>query len=281
MKNNLFLRSSQSFYYLLPLLFLFTFAGCETEEMVAPNTSDLTSESLTAKKATSEKLKTFYGPAQHVGNGVARAFVEMNRDGTPETIGVRISEKGLEKLPGADPAGHGPTYTLRIPNQTAGLPFDHIDLNYNPQGHPAPGIYTFEHFDFHFYMISVAQKMQLTDRTTALLVPAESLWPDGYYPDPEFVPMMGLHWADPTGTEFTNPGSFTKTFIYGSYDAEFIFYEPMITVAHLESKVSSTNPFPPLKEFGEAAYYPTSYSIDFDAQRKEYVISLGDMVWRD
>lgn len=281
MKKNLYLRSSQSFYYLLTLTFLFVFAGCETEEMAVPDSSSLSSESLTAKKANSEKLKSFYGPAQHVGNGVVRAFVEMNRDGTPETIGVRISEKALKNLPEADMAGHGPTYTLRIPNQAEGLAFDHIDLNYNPVGHPAPGIYTLEHFDFHFYMISVEEKMELTNSILGLRLPEPSLWPDGYFPDPVFVPFMGTHWANPTGPEFQNPGSFTKTFIYGSYDAEFIFYEPMITVAHLKSKISSTNPFPPLKEFGEAAYYPTSYSINYDAQRKEYVISLGDMVWRD
>ncbi len=281
MKNNNYLRSSQSFTYLLTLLLLFIFAGCETEELASTDASTLSSESLTANLVVSEKLKSFYGPAQHVGNGVVRAFVEMNRDGSPETIGVRISVKALEKLPAGEPGEHGPTYTLRIPNQAEGLPFDHIDLNYNPMGHPPFGFYTFEHFDFHFYMISVEEKMQILDPFVALMVPDGSLWPDGYFPDPEYVPMMGLHWADPTGSEFTSPGSFDKTFIYGSYDAEFIFYEPMITVAHLESMVSSTNPFPPLKEFNEPAYYPSSYSIHYDAQRKEYVVSLGDMVWRD
>lgn len=280
MKKIKHLRSPHNYYYLIPLLFLFILTGCETEEITAPE--DAVSEShLTAKKSVKNKLKTHYGPAQHVGNGVARAFVSMTHDGTPQSIGVRISEKALENLPEADAQGHGPTYTLRIPNQAEDLPFDHIDLNYNPQGHPVPGIYTFEHFDFHFYMISVEQKMEITNPEVALRLPDESLWPDGYIPEQQFVPFMGNHWVDPDGPEFEVPGSFTKTFIYGSYDAEFIFYEPMITVAHLEDRISSTNPFPPLKEFSEPAYYPSTYSIDYDSQRKEYVISLDDMIWRD
>lgn len=280
MKNTKNLRSPLSITYLIPLLFLFIFVGCETEEMIPPE--DSVSEShLTAKKSVEEKIKTHYGPAQHVGNGVARAFVMMTHDGTPQSIGVRISEKGLENLPEADEHGFGPTYTLGIPNQAEDLPFDHIDLNYNPHGHPAPGIYTFEHFDFHFYMISVEQKMTMTDPEVGLLLPDESLWPDNYTSEDEFVPFMGNHWVDFDGTDWTIPGSFTKTFIYGSYDAEFIFYEPMITVAHLQDKIESTNAFPPLKEFAEPGYYPSSYSIEHDSKRKEYVISLGDMIWRD
>lgn len=280
MKQNFIFRSSPIFTYLLSCLFLIILAGCEKEEMTTPDSSVLSSEDLHLRKTTSEKIKTFYGPAQHVGDGVVRAFVEMDRDGNPVTIGVRISEKALENLPEGDAMGHGETYTLRIPNQAENLPFDHIDLNYNPDGHPAPGIYTIEHFDFHFYMISVEEKMMIMDPVKALLKPDASVWPAGYTPDPVFVPMMGLHWSNLAGPEFEVPGSFEKTFIYGSYDAEFIFFEPMITVAHLESKVASTNPFPPLGEFEEPAYYPTSYSIYYDAQRKEYVVSLGDMVWR-
>lgn len=277
MKKLFLFQSAPKLFYLLPLLFLFVLSGCETEEITAPGS--LSSEApITSKKVASEKLKTFYGPARHVGNGVARAYVDMNRDGAPESIGVRISEKALENLPQAMP---GTTYTLRIPNQAAGLPFDHIDLNYNPEGHPHPDIYGFEHFDFHFYMVTEEEKFAMDDPEKGLTYPAKELWPEPFEPEDVFVPYMGTHWVDFGGSEFTSPGSFTKTFIYGSYDASFVFYEPMITVKHLEDKIASTNEFTPLVEVEEAGYYPTSYSIDYDSHRKEYVVSLGDMEWRE
>ena len=52
-------------------------------------------------------------------------------------------------------------------------------------------------------------------------------------------PRMGLHWADAAAPEFSGQ-PFVKTFIYGSYDGAFIFAEPMLTKAYLESKPVAT-----------------------------------------
>lgn len=276
------MRKIKSFYsscpsYLILLLFTFFFGSCETEEITVPE-PPAANQFLPVQKAAFENVRTFYGPAQHVGNGVARAYVNMNKNGTPESIGVRISEKALENLPEVMP---GTTYTLTIPKKAKDLPFDHIDLNYNPEGHPDPEIYGFEHFDFHFYMINQEEKFAMDDQEKGLTFPDEEFWPESYEPEAVFVPYMGTHWVDRSGGEFTDPGSFSKTFIYGSYDASFIFYEPMITIAHLETKEASTNDFPPLTKVEKAAYYPTTYSIGYDSQRKEHVISLENMSWTE
>lgn len=37
-----------------------------------------------------------------------------------------------------------------------------MGLNWEPSGHPTEGVYTIPHFDFHFYMISEEEVMNIT-----------------------------------------------------------------------------------------------------------------------
>ncbi len=48
------------------------------------------------------------------------------------------------------------------------------------------------------------------------------------------VPQMGAHWVDVTSPEL-NGSTFAQTFIYGSYDGQVNFYEPMITLDFLKN----------------------------------------------
>ncbi|GAB2760479.1 DUF5602 domain-containing protein [Actinomadura fibrosa] len=234
-----------------------------------------------AQMDLSEKTSEFYGPAQQLGRGVVRSSVTMSRDGTPQSIGVRISEKSFESLPD-EPV----VLSLQLPQKTAGLPFDHISLNWNPHGHEPENIYGARHFDVHFYMISVEEQMQITDPAKAANLPTGDYVPTGYFIPgaPELVPMMGVHWLSHNAPELPPTfEEFTHTFIYGSYDGEFIFMEPMITVDYLENEADGTSfPFAqPQKYPMEGYYYPTTYSMDYDSQRKEYVVEMGGMVWRE
>jgi hypothetical protein len=98
------------------------------------------------------------------------------------------------------------------------------------------------------------------------------------------VPMMGLHWIDPKTPEL-NGKPFTTTFIVGSWDGRFVFYEPMITKATIESvksapKFTIANPVNQPAAFERPGYHPTQYSISWDAAAKEYRISLDALVKR-
>jgi hypothetical protein len=91
---------------------------------------------------------------------------------------------------------------------------------------------------------------------------------------------MGLHWADPSGPEF-NGQAFGKTFIYGSYDGKFIFAEPMLTKAYLESKPAAiATPVKLPAQYAVSGYQPTSYTVSYDAAAKEYRISLTGLALR-
>jgi hypothetical protein len=72
-----------------------------------------------------------------------------------------------------------------------------------------------------------------------------------------------------------------KTFIYGSYDGAFIFAEPMLTKAYLESKPATVvTPVKLPAQYAASGYQPTSYTVSYDAAAKEYRIALTGLTQR-
>lgn len=277
MKKENFPRMPHYPIYLLPMFVLFIFTSCEKDTLIYPEPEpepepvDLrfNPENLT------DKVNTFYGPAQQMGGGVVQAFVVMTHRGVPQAVGVRFKEKTLDGLP-----HHMEEITLRLPNKARGLYIDHIDFGWNPEGHEPPGVYDIPHFDIHFYFLSENEKMQMTDPVKAELLPPPSYWPYNYVPTPGFVPMMGKHWLNLDSNE-AGGLTFDQTFIYGSYDGKLIFYEPMVTLDYLEMKTSLEFLISQPQNFPETGYYyPTKYSINYDETKKEYTVMLFDMVWR-
>ena len=241
-------------------------------------------------EATAPAVESLYGPTQPLGEGTMRTYVEVE-GGVPVEVGVALSERALEGLP----MGHGPgaivfeghhvmyEYVLDLPADNP-TPFQHVALNWNVGGHEPVGIYDKPHFDFHFNLISDEQRrtIALEDpefEAKAARYPAESYLPTGYAALPGGVPLMGAHWIDPTSPEL-NGAPFSETFIFGTWNGELIFAEPMITKAFLDSRPDFTAEIPVPAEVATPGYYPSSYSIRWDEESKEYRVSLGGMVSR-
>ncbi len=274
MKKVSFQRMPHSSFYLFPLLLIFIFTSCEKDSLIypAPDSVDLR---FNVNNEKPEKNNTFYGPAQKIGNGVVQAFVVMSHSGDPQAVGVRFKEKTLEGLP-----HHPEEITLKLPNKTNGLYIDHIDFGWNPEGHEPPGVYDTPHFDIHLYFISEFEKMQMTDDAMGDVLPPLNYWPYNYVPTPGYVPMMGKHWLNLDSNEAMEL-PFDQTFIYGSYNGELIFYEPMITLDYLQMKTNEEFAIHQPENFPRSGYYyPTKYSINYDETKKEYTVMLFDMVWR-
>lgn len=267
----------------LPVLTLmmvaFFFSSCKKE--ISPTA---TSTALSEQKASQEqKSNTFYGPEVSFGSGEIRSFATITHTGVPLELGVEITANafsGLSTQPGE--------YSFIIPLHQKGqavTPFNHIEVDWNPFGHPPIGIYDAPHFDFHFYKIPVDEQMAIppyTDQTASLFdhYPEPGYIPSGYIPIPGGVPQMGKHWADVTSPEF-NGGTFTKTFIYGTYNGAVTFYEPMITKAYIESTSSSTTAIRQPQYFSSGnTYYPTQYNVYTDPKTGNHYISLSGFVWR-
>src|SRR5262249_8786401 len=87
------------------------------------------------------------------------------------------------------------------------------------------------------------------------------------------VPAMGNHLIDLTGAEF-NKQPFTRSWIYGVYDGKVIFYEEMVTRAHLLSKPNTCTPIKSPKAVATRGYYPTVSCIRHNPATGEHTISM-------
>ncbi len=235
------------------------------------------------------KAGTFYGPSVSFAQGSARAWVQTNAAGAPTALGIAMTDQALSGLPTTAP-GPSPTalmVTLPLPDQAKGHGFDHAELGWNPNGHEPPQLYGTPHFDLHFYMVSSATQMAILPSdpqfaTKAANFPAVSFVPSGYVPPPgpaanNAVPQMGVHWTDTKSPEL-NGQPFTNTFIYGSWDGQFIFLEPMITRAYLLTHPNATQSIPQPANWAVTGAYPTFYAVAYDSTAKEYRFTLGGLV---
>lgn len=223
---------------------------------------------------------TIFGTSTPMANGSGRAYITLDRAGKPSELGVAITEAALVGLPGAITE-----YGFALPAEASATPYKIAAINWQPTGHPPMNIFTVPHFDVHFYTISTSERDAISPvdpqfATKMLRAPSAALIPTGYTPDTQGIPRMGLHWADPTGPEY-NGQPFGKTFIYGSYDGKFIFAEPMLTKAYLESKPAAVvSPVKLPAQYSASGYQPTSYTVSYDAAAKEYRISLSGLTLR-
>ena len=229
------------------------------------------------------------GETKVMGNGVAYSWIKSDEAGNPVSVGVTFTESALEGLPAKKPDNgfDGYEIPLMLPKSdvTAKTAYDHVALDWNPVGHIPPGIYDVPHFDIHFYMTPVADRLNITlegeDMKRCQAKPDAKFLPEGYMYAPESeVKYMGSHWVD-TATPELNGKPFTHTFIYGSYNGNVVFWEPMVTKAFFESKPQLVAPIKQPKEYQRAGlYYPTEYTIHHDPVRREYTVSITGFVKR-
>jgi hypothetical protein len=217
-----------------------------------------------------------YGTPVAVGDGQARSYVLMDQ-GKPLEFGIALSEAALTNLPTAQMMYE---YLLPLP-ATNPTQLKLVELDWNPQGHPPPAVYTVPHFDFHFYSITQAERDAIDPadpdfQTKTANHPAAEFIAPGYAPDPVAVPHMGVHWTDPASPEF-NGQPFTRTFIYGSWDGKPTFMEPMVTTAFLETQPTDTAAVPMASKHEPLGFYPDRYIVSWDGTAKEWRVALGGL----
>lgn len=255
-----------------------------------------------SKESTSPRgPRLVYGAAQTLGDGTARTFITLDNAGQVKSLGVAISETAMNSLPMTPMPGmpSAAMLSLALPTEGAGTGYNHVMLDWNPMGHEPDQVYTHPHFDFHFFQISPSERDQMNPGNPEF--PTKSgIFPDASYVPAGFaaasvlanvpaeaaaVPLMGMHWLDTSSPELQPPPNnhmFTRTFIYGSYNGRFIFVEPMITKAFIETAKTkaegySYNVSVPTK-VATTGSYPSAYSITYNAAAKEYRIALDNMV---
>jgi len=240
----------------------------------------------TSAKATPPPTgKTYTGESRDVGNGTVRSWVAVDAKGNPTSMGVTFSETTLLGLPMTFPKDDiGWEWNLALPKEAPVSPFDHVGFYFNPKGHIPDGIYNVPHFDIHFFMVPVTARDEITamDRNLerCFKLPAPEYIPAGYILPPQTEHRrMGVHWIDPGSHEF-HGHDFTATLLYGSYNGEMNFIEPMITRAYLETRPTFKAEVAQPAVYAKTGYYPTQFSVRFDPAKHEYVVALEGLTLR-
>jgi hypothetical protein len=186
-------------------------------------------------------------------------------------------------------------------NIAAVTSFEHIVLNWNPHGHPPMDIYTLPHFDFHFYTQTRAERIAITppaaedmcndniygipvvpldcDQLDMAMAPLPAdQQPPNHITVGAVEPGMGNHMIDPTSSEFTGE-TFTHTFIFGTWDGELTFWEPMVTADYLQSVRHKCFAIANPAAAPEAGWYPSQYCIEHNKGLDQYSVMLTDFEW--
>ncbi len=222
-----------------------------------------------------EAIPTRYtGPEVAVGDGLAWTLVETDESLNPVAIGIQFEESALVNLPAGSP--HADEFVLQLPEDLPVAPYDHITLDWNEHGHEPMQVYDLPHFDIHLYFMSMSQRNAIapTDSLEFNKPLPEDHLPPMYLETPGGVPRMGAHIIDLLSPEIAGTGTFTHTFIYGKYDGQLNFLEPMVTKAFLESKTQVDQAIRHPSSWQESGYYPSGYTIAFDSETGLYTILL-------
>ena len=214
------------------------------------------------------------------GDGIVQSWVEVDGDGNPIAIGLTMNEEALTNLGGRKEV------SSQMPEQAANTLFEHVVLSWSSTGHqPAPE-YRPPHFDFRFYMISEDERsgIQINDFETSpvppRILPADYANFDGGNGNGFSVFFVGVSWSDSMAPEW-NGGEFTHSFVYGSHMTNIVFMGPHITEAYLLTNPNATVDIKQPQEVRRPGYYPTKYSIRYDADKQEYEVALENFVKRD
>lgn len=259
-----------------------------------------------------------YGETAPLGDGQITAYTQFVGP-RPVSIGVRMTDASFSGLPHDPPTdgtlcfdknGDGSTdpveecsggYGTQLElgeraRQQPDFPFTYVLNNWNPHGHIPLGVYDEPHYDVHFYLNDNAERLAIRTGPCPQLVHCDDYelgkrLPDSRYVPADFIdadaiePAMGNHLIDPTAPEF-NGQPFRHTWIYGTWDREVTYYEPMITAEWLEGLRTGAvedgcHEFELPAAWRETGWYPSTYCTRHSDTRHEISVSLEDFEHRD
>jgi hypothetical protein len=254
-----------------PLALFFLFSSCNKQD-----DPDLRSLPPTSLSRAGKPEKTLYGPSVPIGLGVGRAWVSQDLSGNPTAAGIDLSEAALKNLPEMNQE-----YILKFNPNAATHFYKYVCLNWSAHGHIPNSIYNISHFDVHFFNIEDSERMMIGSHGSAeiTMAPLVQYIPSNYEQLIGGAPTMGAHWFDLLAPEF-HGSVFTKTFIWGSNNGKFIFWEPMITRDYLLTHPDSETALRQPVAFQQDGWYPQSYLVRYSTSPNKYTIALTNLTFQ-
>ncbi len=254
------------------------------------------------------------GAEARLGDGVFTSYVELDEDGAPTAIGLVFPSEALNTLPTArsdehrchdlngngaiDPDAEWLAFHERViplPSEVArrdDIPFSWILLNWNPEGHLPPEIYTTPHFDVHYMMQPIEEVFAIMpgpcgdehvrcDPFGRAVVPVPERYMHRDFQDVgAVVPAMGNHLVDLSGHE-CHGQDFDRAWTYGAYDGRITFWEEMVTRAFLLGRPDTCFDIKTPDAVAVSAYYPTRSCYGHSEETGEQRVSLEEFVYRE
>lgn len=215
-----------------------------------------------------------WGDPVSMGEGTARAYVRQRASSATDEIGLYFTAGAWDGLPSPEEEPH-PHFALDLPATADATPFSWVGIDWAAEGHPPPEVYDAPHLDIHFYMMDQEAVHAIPPDDDYQVPLAADQHPPDYIRTYEVVPQMGEHLVDPTAPEFQGE-AFTHTFIWGAYEGDLTFYEPMVTIDYLEGLQDRTHEAIKMPEaFAEAGDYPTRYTVEYHAEQDAYTVSIN------
>jgi len=106
------------------------------------------------------------GSEMQVHGGKAWTWVQLNKQGNPEKLGIALTDEAMNTVPvGGHNTGHahmeGNHWVMKLHAKANLTPFNHVGMHWNPNGHEPEKIYGVPHFDFHFYSSTPEEVMEI------------------------------------------------------------------------------------------------------------------------
>jgi len=209
-----------------------------------------------------QEVRIVEGARLPLGRGTATAWVGLDAQGAPVSVGVDLTEAALDGLP-----GHKADIDLALPPEARQAGYDHVGLDWQAHGHDPAGVYDVPHFDVHFYRIGPAERDRIVREDPEFEAklarpPAAGTMPPGLRRGGS-APRMGQHWGVADAAPDQAGRAFEKVMILGSYDGRLIFLEPMMTRAFLLTRPDVTVPIRAPERAEGTLWWPEAYSVSF------------------
>ena len=208
----------------------------------------------------------YKGAKVKVFGGKAWVWVKLVGN-VPEQLAITLTNSVLTRVP-AD-SGSESEIVIPAPSQGNITAFHAFAVDWSAHGHAPQGIYSVPLFDNHFYTITESERQ-------AILNDPDYDQHFANYPSQDYIPggyglinaggipgggcITGVHWYYLNGPEFNNK-KFKQTFVYGSYNGEVDFYDPMMTLQFLKNVQSFERNIPQPSKFRTNGYYPTKLAV--------------------
>lgn len=195
-------------------------------------------------------------PGRHVvSHGtLGKGTVTLWQRGTQ--LGVTIDKAAFASLPAKE---------TRVDLPVHAAPFQLVEIDWHPYGHPPAGVYTVPHFDAHFYVIPKAERNAIAFAAPGSVPKArDAIVPMGYITDGTVEPQMGMHYVPGSAQEFHGK-PFMATQIWGYNKGHLAFVEAMFSMKFVNAKQSWTQAVARPNDSKTAAGLPRTMSVTRNA----------------